>query len=359
MNDNNLEDYMKHFGYSVFPSTWRENQSRLKSEYIEGSMIFTSLHIAEEFSSDYVTNCIDMLKTCKSIGYKILADVSPRTLGQFGYNTLSELREGLEIDILRIDYGFSLEAVVKAAREMPICINASTVDQVWIDALSDNTHTVYALHNYYPRPDTGLDSEQFIERNANLKAAGITVMAFIAGDLALRGPIHEGLPTLEHHRTLPPYVAYTELSEIYDLDWIIVGDGFISEHQVHWIRQAIESGYYYLPSEYEHTVSTVKRFSPIYTIRPDSPKTLIRLQESREYATQGQRIEPRNCVDRTKGTITIDNVQYLRYSGEIQITRADYPSDPRVNVIGSIIPEYYKVLKALPNGAKIKIGPLE
>lgn len=45
-----------------------------------------------------------------------------------------------------------------------------------------------------------------------LKEMGIKLAAFISGDRTRRGPLAKGLPTLEAHRDLPPYVQYHELT---------------------------------------------------------------------------------------------------------------------------------------------------
>ncbi len=52
----------------------------------------------------------------------------------------------------------------------------------------------------------------------------------------------------------------------------------------------------------------------------------------------------------------MDNKNYKRYSGEIQIVKKEYPKDARVNVIGSVNEMYRHVfLKALKNGLKIRL----
>ena len=61
-------------------------------------------------------------------------------------------------------------------------------------------------------------------------------------------------------------------------------------------------------------------------------------------------IAPANQMDRTRGSVTIDNKAYKRYSGEVQITKKDYPKDERVNVIGTIDKKYHLLLDNLYNG---------
>ena len=48
-------------------------------------------------------------------------------------------------------------------------------------------------------------------------------------------------------------------------------------------------------------------YEKVWTIREDSPKWIARLNESRGYATIGERIESENCIERVAGSITIDN----------------------------------------------------
>jgi hypothetical protein len=80
---------------------------------------------------------------------------------------------------------------------------------------------------------------------------------------------------------------------------------------------------------------------------------LIRVAESREYSiSSGRTVKPENSVVRRRGTITMDNEDYLRYAGEVMIMRADHPQDPRVNVIGRIQKEYVPLLDLIKRGAK-------
>ena len=91
-----------------------------------------------------------------------------------------------------------------------------------------------------------------------------------------------------------------------------------------------------------------------FTTRIDSPETSLRLVESRAYASIGADIEPFQTIAQTRGSITQDNVRYLRYSGEIHIMKVDLPPDNRVNVIGHVHPDYLPLLNFIPNGAKIQ-----
>ena len=49
-------------------------------------------------------------------------------------------------------------------------------------------------------------------------------MAFIPGDGEKRGPLYEGLPTLEKHRYMRPLEAYLELVQDCGVDKVLIGD---------------------------------------------------------------------------------------------------------------------------------------
>ena len=97
-------------------------------------------------------------------------------------------------------------------------------------------------------------------------------------------------------------------------------------------------------------------YNHIYTNRIDSPKTLIRLLESREYSTSNDiNVIPDNNIERIKGSITIDNELYKRYCGEIQIMKSNLPKDEKVNVIGYVDNEYLDLLELINRGDKFKL----
>lgn len=84
-----------------------------------------------------------------------------------------------------------------------------------------------------------------------------------------------------------------------------------------------------------------------FTCRPDSPKTLVRYQESRLYSCFGSTVQPDNCAERRRRCVTMDNIGYGRYSGEIQLMRTDLPADEKVNVIGEVPAEYDLLLDCI------------
>lgn len=343
---------MSKLGFSVYVSAFPQQQEMLEEMAGTNALIFTSFHIQEEFSDNFVAQATEMCAWLKANGFRIIADVSPKTLDIFGHTSIINFASEMNLDILRLDYGFELEEMLAVAREFPIAFNASTVDRETASSIVNNGGEVYGMHNFYPRPETGLDKSWFHKVNREFTDLGLKVLAFIPGDKEKRGPIQAGLPTLESHRLLPPYVSYLDLAVNFDVHGIFVGDISISEQQLQLIQQHQE-GITALPAQLapEHQ----DLYGKVFTIRPDSPLMVKRLQESREYSCPGKQIKPGNCTARANGSITMDNELYGRYSGEIQILAGDYPQDDRVNVIGSINSDYLDALNCLPNGSKIKL----
>ncbi len=344
-----------YIGFSVYISNFDTIKEKLPSLYKEGSTVFTSFHVSEEVDSSYIERAKQMCSFLSGLGYRIIADVSKKTLNFFETNSLIEFAHNMKIDILRIDYGFNDEEIIDLARQIPICINASTVTAEATARISKDAIELYAMHNFYPRPETGLDQEQFTLRNQMLREYGIKILAFIAGDLEKRSPIFEGLPTLEEHRKVAPYAAYIDLLNHYNIDTVFVGDGVLSQYEAELIRFYSQNNIIRLPVSFPEEYYSL--YQQIYTVRTDSPRWLLRLQESREYSRFGREIEPYNCISREIGSVTVDNICYQRYSGEIQIIKEPLAKDERVNVIGILSNKYHLLLRNIGNGTKIQFIP--
>ncbi|EFW38428.1 MupG family TIM beta-alpha barrel fold protein [Treponema phagedenis] len=343
-------------GWSVFISQFDLVKNNLPLLFTKEAMIFTSLHITEEFDPDYTKRAFAMCHALKDMGYDIIADVSPKTLTVFDEKDAAELAKKLRISMLRLDYGFSFKETAALSQKIPLCLNASTLKTGDIIELQKQGGKCLAMHNYYPRPETGLDGKTFKKINRNLSRQRIKVFSFIPGDTFLRGPLHEGLPTLEKHRNISPYAAYVEMVKKYGVTGVFIGDGIISSQEYKYIQTFILEDIITVPIVLEKDYRYLHE--KIFTIRSDSPNRLLRFQESRDYAAQGNRIPVGIIKERIKGALTIDNENYLRYSGEIQLIRKTLPQDNRVNVIGQVPAKYLPLLKQIKNGKKIKIQAL-
>ncbi|WP_353893103.1 MupG family TIM beta-alpha barrel fold protein [Proteinivorax hydrogeniformans] len=338
-------------GFAVYVSTFEQQKPILEKLTGSNAYVFTSFHIQEEFNNSYTLKAKQMCSWLSKKGFAIMGDVSPKTLEQFGHDSILDFAQHMGLSALRLDYGFDKEEIIKAYDKFSIIINASVEDSSIVEVVSPKQE-VFAMHNFYPRPETGLDSEQFDSINQGYKKKGGKVLAFIPGDDVKRGPLYEGLPTLEKHRYISPYEAYLDLAINYKIDGICVADVRLSNRQLELIQSYISKGVISIPTQL--TLEHEYLYDTVFTIRLDSPKSVKRLQESREYSCSGKTVQPNNCIFRETGSITMDNKLYGRYSGEIQILKTDLSKDEKVNVIGVVDEKYKNILKCIKNGAKIK-----
>lgn len=338
-----------YLGRSVYLTSFEQQRASLDRDG-QNAPIFLSLHISEEFSSDYCERAEALCHWLSERNYRVIADVSTKTVDQFSQPDLVRLAESLGLWGLRIDFGFSEEEITKLAERFPVVLNASTTDPDAARRIAKNAVKVMAMHNFYPRPETGLDRDYFRESTQALRDAGLSVLAFIPGDEQLRGPLYEGLPTLEEHRKLPPSVCFADLALHYGVEEIFVGDPSLSPREQARIERFCAEGVLELPA----TLGAENRglYGQVFTNRVDSPATLIRFKESRTYSCFGRTVEAVNCAPRVRGSVTVDNLNYGRYSGEIQLTLADYPADERVNVIGSVKESYLPLADCIHRGTR-------
>ncbi len=340
----------KTLGFAVYVSAFKRQRPFLEKLKNQNTPVFTSLHLNEEVTDSYITDVEEMCEWLHENNFWVMADVSPLTLERFGEVSLAALSDRLHLDNLRLDFGFDLTELKKEKTALSFTYNASTLLEQDIDESED-----YFMHNFYPRPETGLDEAFFTSLNRQITEKSGKTLAFISGDEEKRGPLFEGLPTLEKHRYLSPYAQCVDLLKEYKIDQVFLGDIKMSEFELDLILKYMEDQLIrlpvVLPKELHHL------YDQEFTVRVDSPSTLIRVQESRQYAQAGKEVEPTDTLRRVRGSVTMDNRRYKRYSGEVQVTKSDYPEDERVNVIGQLAYTYHLLLDNLHNGEKFMFVP--
>lgn len=352
------------FGISVYLSNQSPSELEVyieKMDKIGCKSIFTSLHIPEDDHSLYRDRLKHLGTLAKKFDMELFADVSPKSLQYLGFNweNASQLTDW-GLTGIRVDYGISEEVIAKLSNKMKIALNASTLTEDSLAKLKKHglqVSSVEAWHNYYPRPETALDIVDFSLKNQWLSYEGIRVMAFIPGDGKRRGPLFQGLPTLEAHRNLTTFASYLDLKQAPGVDKIIIGDPSISKASYEQFRACFVDGVILLRAEsYMKDEELLARFSSVQTNRVDAARDVIRSAESRLMASPDTtEIAASNTIERSLGSITIDNCRYGRYQGEIQITKKDLPADEKVNVVGRIIEEDRPLLLNIKGGVKFKI----
>lgn len=315
--------------------------------------IFTSLHIPEDNQTAYADRLKDLLDHTTSLELSVFVDIDKKSL--------QNLPQELTGFHLRLDDGFTNQDIAQMSQKSSLALNASTLSESDIAELHSyqaNFHNLEAWHNFYPRPETGLDLNWFLQKNQWFKSLGITTQAFIPGDQALRGPIFSGLPTLESQRHQDLLAAAIQLQKN-DIDKIFIGDPRLSLKYQNKFYDYFDKGVLDL------TLKTNSQFPSYLTNRilhnrPDPAADVIRVVESRGMnALNTETVLPLQSTPRNAGSITIDNQNYGRYMGEVQLIKHDLPLDERVNVLGRIDQASIQLLPYIGANAAFKINTKE
>ncbi|MGE5674740.1 MAG: DUF871 domain-containing protein, partial [Mycobacterium leprae] len=269
---------------------------------------------------------------------------------------------------LRLDHGFSPAEIARFAQNklgLRVVLNCSTIDPVFLRAImaqGADPELLEGCHNYYPRPETGL-SMDFFERSSRLfKEFGMRVSAFVPGTGGRRGPLFEGLPTVESHRGMEAGRAAAELLATGLVDAVLFGDPWATATELTRVGDVAREEGVVLRVKLAESLSSFERsivVGPVQENRPDMAEYVLRSTASRAYAAQGPAIAPFNTVQRPVGSVTIDNAGYLRYSGELQVALRDLPAEERVNVVAHVIPEDLPLLRWVGPGRKFRLIPVQ
>lgn len=297
--------------------------------------LFTSVQVPEAVNADtFLDDLTDILTTAVTNGFEIILDVNAENFSQYDI-------EGIT---LRLDDGFTVEQVAEISRARKIQLNASTVTEDFLNALGElgaNFENIAALHNFYPHPWTGLDTYYFDNQNKILHDFGISVGAFVPSkDGKRRLPIREGLPTLEDCRNFSTDLAARFLVAL-EVDFIIIGDGQPTDGELQAVANLKDDEIIFHAQLISNDLTTAEILSKTFTRRPDVAKSVIRAVEGRQYLREvGGKIPPENLsIERSFGDVTIDNENFGRYAGEVQILQDVLPADGRVNLAAHILDE--------------------
>ncbi|MCM1260883.1 MAG: MupG family TIM beta-alpha barrel fold protein [Prevotella sp.] len=290
-------------------------------------MVFSSAHINEaDKSYQDLQIC---LKKASQLGMKLSLDISKSAYEQMDY--LENLYA------LRLDYGFTDDDIIQLSQEAPFFIelNASTFSSSRFESLIAkglNLKHIRVSFNYYPKPYTGHTLSFCKERITYYHQYGISVGAFLPSKVGHRPPLYQGLPSIEEHRYSSLDMAIEELKAI-GIDEIYFGDAYASDIE---LKQLIkhQTEIIQLPIHLSDTLPVFYRdyLKGVYRIRPDVNDMLLRVSANSSLTT----FPPFQMIERKRGDITIDNQDFLRYKGEINIVLQPLPRDERVNVVGHI-----------------------
>ena len=295
--------------------------------------IFTSAQIPEAANDEkFFDDFAAILTTALEKNFEIILDVNANNFFDFDM-------EGLT---LRLDDGFEISQIAELSRARKIQLNASTITRSFLNSLRSadaNFKNISALHNFYPHPHTGLDSYFFEEQNKNLHDFGIETGAFIPSSGGRkRPPLCEGLPTLEDCRNFSTDLSARFLAAL-GTDFIIIGDGLPTVEELESVSKIVDDEVILQARLFTEDQTTIELLKNKFTRRPDISKSVIRAIEGRQILKSlGGKISPDNLpIERSFGDVTVDNSDFGRYEGEVQIVEDILPADSRVNAVAAVI----------------------
>ena len=309
------------------------------------------MHIPETDGERVLFEFEKILKRANELKMKLIVDISNKYIEKYDWDNYN-------IFALRLDFGFSDEEIVGLSKKYPIQLNASTVSKKWMRNLIGmglDSSKITVCHNYYPRKDTGISTDLLRRRNKYYKSLGMEIMGFISSDFKKRGPVYEGLPTVEAHRGLHPIVGAQELLKE-GCDLVIVGDLMASEEELLLLGELDRDSWLLPVKTYKMSPEEKDIFNIFHRNRMDPGDFLIRCEKSREVLKEP--LKKGNTIDRKPGSVTIDNIGYGRYSGELQICQKYFPPDERVNVVAQILDDG-RLIQRIGEGDKFRFCEVE
>ncbi len=342
-----------HKGASKENSDWRAYMERAVRQGF--NEVFLSLHLPEYTLKEQLALLEELSEEARRRKMCLTVDIGGPQLAELLADEEASTRiRRATVGLIRLDYGFSMEQARQIWQKWQVkgfVINASIFGREELIKYKrafreiDPAVELRACHNYYPRPESGLSYDFFVRQTRMLAELGIPVYSCIPDREHPRGPLGEGLPTVEAHRFLELEEVVRQLAACPGNEGLMAADEAFSEEKLKRIVQAAE-GRQGKPARietlhifWEHGVSEEEKrivCGQTHHIRYDSNEWLLRSQSSREMAEFAEQIPPRPSSPRRRGMITIDNAAYGRYSGELQIVTADRPEDERVNIAGRI-----------------------
>ena len=140
-----------------------------------------------------------------------------------------------------------------------------------------------------------------------------------------------------------------------DTDKVYIGDSGLS-------KEVLEQFSFYIKEEtlklrVEAFDKQIKYVLGDHINRQDEARDVIRSAEARFKKIPN--VEPLPAKDRNVGAVTIDNMNYLRYMGEIQVIKRNLPADEKVNVVGQIIEKDQTLIQYIRAGQKFILESVE
>ncbi|WP_064590968.1 MupG family TIM beta-alpha barrel fold protein [Streptobacillus moniliformis] len=324
-------------GFSIYLSTELEKNKHiiLKAKKYGAEFVFTSLNVQEE-DVDKGKQINEIIKLCLENNLKLIVDING--------NSKDILKTNDNV-YYRIDDGYTLDEIIEFSKNNKIVLNSSVLNEKDLEYMKlkkvDFTN-ILSLHNFYPKKYTGISLEFLRRQNKKYSDYGILNMAFISGD-EKRGPVFEGLPTIEEHRDKRALISALELFDN-GTDVVLVGDIDLKDENYRELKY-LTKGIIPLRIIKKSLINKIfedRRDSSDYVIRnmvnnrKDFEKYIFENIDRNELIS-GEEIEI--------GDILISNEKYKRYSGELEIALRKLGIDEKRDKLTKVIYEDLELLK--------------
>lgn len=359
---------MKKFTFSIYPDFVLNENAETVLNYLKlgkssgACGVFTSIHQPEFTLLEQLQGLAKLGQQVNQLDLELIVDIGGSHFQKILTDpSLKELMIQAKITGLRLDYGYLLpevKAFVQHFELHKLVINASTMTAAMLreflqyQQLNFPAVQVSAGHNFYPRPETGLSLTYAQQQYLLFNQYHIEVDGCVSSFANRRGPLKQGLPTLESHRVVSIEQAMVELVEERVADNFLFGEQQLSLNEFQAISQVLADKTLVL--HYTPLISNIDLLVKIeaepHNFRIDSNDDFFRSVTSRTMAQFGETQKPINTITRPAYCITIDNDNYGRYRGEIQVVIKETSADARVNVIGIIMPNDRWKLKYFRQG---------
>lgn len=307
-----------------------------------------------EASLDRLRQCI---RACHEHGFKVTLDINPMV---FDYlpaspDDLSFFNE-MGVDVLRMDGGMNgrLEAQMThnpygIGIEFNMSNNNAMLDMVYCYA--PDPSRISGSCNFYPQRYTGMRLDDFVTVCQKYRQRHLPGAVFITSQHAEISPwpVCEGNCTLEIHRDLPLWLQARHLKMMNLVDTWIIGNAYASDDELESVAREYGRALPVLEVQLADGVTDFERevvFGLTQRYRGDASGYMVRSIEGRRRYFCHELPAHLNAPIK-RGDVLVLNHDYGQYSAELQLALVDRPADPRVNVVGHIVPEQLLLLDQL------------
>lgn len=339
---------MRKIGFSVYPAhaELKDNLAYIDLANKYGfKRVFTCLLSVEGDKEKTIDEFKKTIAHANSYGMEVIADINSEVFEYLGtgYDDLKVFKE-MGLAGIRLDQGFSgsEESIMSFnTYGLKIEFNMSSGTKYIDNVLSfkPNRDNIMGCHNFYPHRYSGIGYDHFIRCSEQFKNYNIRTAAFVSSKSAKFGPwpVSEGLCTLEEHRNLPIEIQAKHLFASDLIDDVLIANAFASEADFKALSE-LDPNLLAFKVILEKGISPIERGIILDTLhfnRADVSEYMVRSSKTR-VKNPGDDFKPFNTIDIKRGDITIDNVEYGNYTGELQIALRDRKNFGNTNVVGRI-----------------------